>query len=82
MDIQLPPDLQARLNRLAIETGRPMADFVQDAMAGYLDELGNIRGMLDSRYDDLKRGTVQPIPAEEVGRRLRRKSAAHRAERV
>jgi hypothetical protein len=33
-------------------------------MAGYFDELAQIRGMLDSRYDDLKSDKVKPIDGE------------------
>jgi hypothetical protein len=31
------------------ETGRLADELVEDAMAGYFDELAQIRGMLDSR---------------------------------
>ncbi len=34
--------------------------------------------MLNSRYDDLKSGTVKPIPGEEVEAYFRDKSAAAR----
>jgi len=33
-------------------------------MAGYFDEIEQVRGMLDDRYDDLKSGKVQPIDGE------------------
>jgi hypothetical protein len=45
-------------------------------MAGYFDEAMQIRSMLNSRYDDLKSGSVKPIPGEEVFARLRAKSEA------
>jgi len=34
---------------------------VEDALAGYLGEVAEVRKMLDSRYDDIKSGRVKPI---------------------
>jgi hypothetical protein len=79
MEVHLTPDLQGKLDRLVRETGRPLDEFVQDAMAGYVDELSGVRSTLDRRYDDLKSGRVKPISGEEVFTRLRAKSAARRA---
>lgn len=78
MEVQLTPDIQARLDRLADETGRTKDEFVQDAMAGYFDELVETRAMLDNRYDDIKSGKVKLIPGDEVVARLRERSAAYR----
>jgi hypothetical protein len=50
-------------------------------MAGYIDELAEVRNMLDSRYDDIKSGRVKPIDGEGAFARLRRKSEERRAER-
>jgi hypothetical protein len=52
---------------------------VEDALAGYLEELAALRETLDSRYDDLKSGRVKPIDGEEAFRRLREKSAQRRS---
>jgi predicted DNA-binding protein len=79
MEVHFTPEIQARLDRLAAESGRPKDELVQDAMPGYLDELQRTRGMLDSRYDDLKSGKVKPISGDEVIARLREKSAARRS---
>jgi putative addiction module component (TIGR02574 family) len=49
---------------------------VEDAMAGYFEELTQARETLNRRYDDLKSGRVKPIPGDEVIARLRKKSAA------
>jgi len=49
---------------------------VQDAVAGYVDELAGTRKMLDSRYDDIKSGRVKLNPGDEVFARLRKKSEA------
>jgi len=82
MEVQFSPEIQARLDRLANETGRAKDQFVQDAMLGYPDELEQTRKMLDSRYDDIKSGRVQPIDGEEAFARLREKSEARRNSRA
>ncbi|MGC2271469.1 MAG: hypothetical protein WA539_05760 [Candidatus Sulfotelmatobacter sp.] len=43
-------------------------------MAAYLQELAQVRDMLDGRYDDLKNGRVKPVDGEEAFAALRRKS--------
>jgi hypothetical protein len=48
-------------------------------MAGYLEEVVQVRERLDSRYDDLMSGRVKPVPGEEVFARLRAKSDARKA---
>jgi predicted DNA-binding protein len=46
MEVHLTPDLQGKLDRLVRETGRPLDEFVQDAMASYVDELSGVRSTL------------------------------------
>lgn len=82
MEVQLTPEIQERLDRLANETGRSKDEFVQDAMAGYFDELAETRDMLDSRYDDIRSGKVKLVPGDEVVARLRERSAAYRQRQV
>jgi hypothetical protein len=79
MDVHLNnPDLQAKLDRWVTETGRGTDELVEDAMAGYFDELARTRQMLNSRYDDLKSGRVKPISRDELVAHFRQKSAAAR----
>jgi predicted transcriptional regulator len=73
MEVRFNPDLQAKLDKLATETGRPTGELVEDAVAGYLEELVQSREMLDSRYDDLKSGRVKPLDGEEFFESLRRR---------
>ena len=82
MDVHLKnPELQAKVNHWVAETGRSADELVEDAMAGYFDELRQVREMLDSRYDDIKSGRVQPIDGEEAFARFRQKSEARRKNR-
>ncbi|HKI72901.1 MAG TPA: hypothetical protein VKA81_11020 [Verrucomicrobiae bacterium] len=37
---------------------------MEDALAGYLTEVAEVREMLDGRYDDIKSGRVKPIDGE------------------
>ena len=78
MEVHFNPDLQAKLDKLATETGRPPGELVEDVVAGYFDELVQTRDMLNSRYDDLKSGRVKPIPGDEVEAYFREKTAAAR----
>jgi hypothetical protein len=50
---------------------RATDDLVQDVVASYLDELTDLRGMLDRRYDNIKGGKVQAIDGGEAFTRLR-----------
>lgn len=82
MDVRFSnPELQAKVDRWTKDTGRPAEELLEDAMAGYFDELGQVRNTLDGRYDDIKSGKVKLIPGEEVVARLREKSAARRSQR-
>lgn len=82
MEVQFTPDLQAKLEKLVAETGRPAGEFVQAAMVGYIDELVDVRTRLDSRYDDLKSGRVTPVSGDEVLAHFREKIADRRAQRA
>jgi hypothetical protein len=73
MEVHFNPDLQAKIEKLATETGRPTGELVEDVVAGYFDELAQTREMLNSRYDDLKSGRVKPIDGEEFFENLRRR---------
>jgi hypothetical protein len=73
MEVHFTPELEKKLTDLAAQTGRPTDELVQDVMAGFVDELAGMRGMLDSRYDDLKSGKVKPIDGESFFESLRQR---------
>jgi len=79
MEVRFRPETESRLQELASKSGRPTSDLIEDAMAGYLAELAQVREMLDRRYDDLKSGGVSPLDGEEAFARLRQKSKERRA---
>jgi hypothetical protein len=74
MEVHLRPETESRIAELAAKTGRAPNDLVEDAMSGYLQELGQVREMLDGRYEDLKNVRVKPMDGEEAFANLRRKS--------
>ena len=78
MEVHFGPDAEKKLNDLAAQSGRGTDELLQDALAGYLDELTGTRIMLDSRYDDLKSGRVKPIDGEEAFARLKANTEAQR----
>jgi hypothetical protein len=76
MEVHFTPDVEKKLIDLAGESGRGTDGLLQDALAGYFEELAQTRDMLNSRYDELKSGRVKPIPGNEVEAYFRKKSAA------
>jgi predicted transcriptional regulator len=81
MEVHFKPDVQAKLDQMARESGRPSGELVEDAVIGYFDELAHTREMLDRRFDDLESGRVKPIDGEEAYRRLMEKTDARRQRR-
>jgi predicted transcriptional regulator len=78
MVVHLKPETESRLRQLAATSGRAPDELVEDAMAGYLAELAQLRSTLERRYDEVKSGRVQPIEGEEAFHRLRSKSENRR----
>ena len=73
MEVRLKPETESRLHELAAQTGRAPDELVEDAMAGYLQDLAHTRQMLDSRYDDIKTGRVKPIDGDAFFESLRQR---------
>lgn len=79
MEVHFRPETESRIQELAAKTGRAPDDLVEDAMTGYLQELAQVREMIDTRYDDLQSGRVKPVGGEEAFAALRRKSQERRS---
>jgi len=73
MEVHFTAETEKKLKDLAAQSGRGTDELVEDAMAGYVDELAKTREMLNSRYDDLKCGRVKPLDGEEFFESLRRR---------
>ncbi|HEY7792012.1 MAG TPA: hypothetical protein VIC33_15970 [Vicinamibacterales bacterium] len=61
MELQVSPATAKKLHDLAASSGRAVNDIIEDALAGYLEEVSAVRQTLDRRYGDLKNGRVKPI---------------------
>ena len=73
MDVQITPELEAKLDRLSRETRRKVGELIEAALAGYIDEMLELRQTLDRRYDDVTSGRVKLVPAKVAIARLRAK---------
>jgi predicted transcriptional regulator len=82
MEVHFTPDVQAKLDQMARDTGRHSDELLEDAVIGLYDDLTFKRDTLNRRYDDLESGRVKAIPGGEVFARLRAKSAARRDHRA
>jgi predicted transcriptional regulator len=79
MEVNFRPETESRLQELASKSERPPSDLIEDAMAGYLQEVAQVREMLDGRYDDLKSGRMKPADGEAAFAKLRQESKERRA---
>src|SRR5258708_29632177 len=73
MEVHFRPETESRLTDLASKSGRAPDDLVEDAMAGYLAEVAEVREMLDGRYDEIKSGRVRPVDGEAFFESLRQR---------
>jgi predicted transcriptional regulator len=80
MEVQVSAETAKKLTDLAASSGRAPEQIIEDALAGYLEEVATVRETLDSRYDDLKGGRVKLIDGEEAFTRLREKSERRRSD--
>jgi hypothetical protein len=78
MEVHFTPEVEAKLEQMARESGCRSDELVVDAVRCHIDGLAYVREMLDRRYDDLESGRVQPIDGEEAFQRLMEKTEAKR----
>lgn len=81
MEVNFTPETERKLREFSAQSGRGTDDLIEDLVAGYLDEVRQVREMLDSRYDDLASGRVQGIDGEEAFRLLMEKTKTRRLRR-
>ncbi len=70
MEVHLKPETASRLAELASKTGRPTDELFEEAMAGYLQEIAQVRERIDARYDEIRTGRVTPVDGEAFFRDL------------
>ncbi len=76
MEVRFTPETEKKLAELATTSGMSAEALLEEALTGYADELAETRAMLDSRYDDIKSGRVEPIDGEAFFESLRQREEA------
>lgn len=66
--IRLPKDVEARLSRLAAQTGRTKTFFVTEAVREYIDDLEDLY-IAEQRLIDIRAGKTKTLPLEDVMKR-------------
>lgn len=66
MEVQVDPEVQAKLEEMSRESGRTSSELVEDALVGYFAELSYTRETLERRLDDVESGRVRPINGDEA----------------
>ena len=67
--VRLPADLEARLNKLAKETGRSKSWIAREAIKERIADLEDL-AIAEKRYADVKAGRSKTYTLEEVEREL------------
>jgi RHH-type rel operon transcriptional repressor/antitoxin RelB len=67
ISIELPAELESRLDELARETGRTVDYYVIEAVVEHLDDIEDLR-IAEKRWSDICAGREKTVPLEEVMR--------------
>ena len=70
MEVRLSPELQAKVNRLAADTGHAAEEYVRELVERYIDEDARFRAAVRKGLDSLDRGEF--IEEEEMDARVKR----------
>ena len=63
--VDLPPEIEARLDKLAAQTGRSKVDYVREAIIEHLADLEDLY-LAEQRLLDHRAGLSDSIPLEDV----------------
>ena len=66
--IRLPRKIEARLEKLSIQTGRSKSFYVKEALLDHLDDIEDVY-LAEKRLEDIRAGRTQTIPLQEVMKR-------------
>ena len=58
MEVHFTSDLEKKLQALAAQSGREAEALVQDAVAGYVDELADMRAHIEEGFLQAERGEL------------------------
>lgn len=68
LTIELPTELENRLDALAQATGRSKSDYVTEAILEYLEDLADLH-LAEQRLRDIQNGKSKTVSLEEVLKR-------------
>ena len=63
--IRLPHEIENRLEKLSIQTGRTKSFYVKEAIIEHLDDIEDVY-LAEKRLEDIRAGRTQTIPLQEV----------------
>lgn len=66
--IRLPREIEARLERLAQETGRTKTYYAREAILQYLDELEDVY-LAEKTLEEIRAGREKTVPIEQIAKR-------------
>ena len=73
MSLEIKPSQEAKIAALAITTGRGKAEILNEIIDSYFESLGDVREMLDRRFDDVKSWRVKARTPEQLQEDLDRR---------
>ena len=65
LEVQLPPDIEQRLEELAKRTGRTKSDYALEAIIEHLGDLEDAH-LARQRMDDIRAGRGKTVPLSEL----------------
>jgi RHH-type rel operon transcriptional repressor/antitoxin RelB len=66
--IRLPHEIENRLEKLSVQTGRSKSFYVKEAIIEHLDDIEDVY-LAEKRLEDIRAGRTQTIPLQEVMKR-------------
>jgi predicted DNA-binding protein len=78
MSLEIKPSQEAKIAALAAKTGRDKAEILDELIDSYFDELADVRGMLDKRYDEFKAGRIKELTLEQLRNDIERRKSSRK----
>lgn len=63
--IRLPHEIENRLEKLSLQTGRSKSFYVKEAILEHLDDIEDVY-LAEKRLEDIRKGRTQTIPLQKV----------------
>jgi hypothetical protein len=80
MEVNLNPGTEKKLRDFAAQSGRGMDDLVEDAVAGYFEDVLQVRQHIEEGYSQAQRGDL--IDGDQARREIQAMKSAWRQERA